>query len=643
MKLSYLATAILMVMAIGCSGSLDEVQRIVVVTFDTTRADRIGCYGYEQASTPNLDRFAGESVLFEQAVAQAATTLPSHTTMFTGLYPQDHGVRYNLMYTLGAEADTLAESLQAAGYSTAAFPASMILDKRHGLDQGFDTWADPPRVAHDEVVHPDDIMRPAGDGVDLALDWIEKHREEDFFVWLHFYDPHFPYAPPFPYSSQFRDRPYDGDITYADAQFGRLLESLRADPRWRNTLVIVAGDHGEGLHDHGEIFHSYLLYETTQHVPFIIKAPGAGQARVAEPVALADLMPTVLDLAGVNEPGAMRGVSLRPALTGGELPRRDLYFESLAGALNYGWAELRGVRYGGMKLIDSSAPEIFDLLQDPGELNNLAGSDPALLEELRAALTELSEPLIPDRDLALSTHDEVLDPQTEAFLASLGYVGGSSGGAVGEDAPHPLELVDLAFEMLAAQRAIAAGQWAYVEELTRYVLGRDPSNKWALKNGVTALIELGRSEEAQDVGAEYVRIYPGNAPSYANLANAYRAGGEEDKAREVLEQGLKAIPDSEMLAYLSTLVGFEAGQREVCSRELPERLSAFPGSWRILLLQARCQARDGSNEAVLLTLREAMSKGFRSPEMLGGQPEFAEVVKLPAFAEIVQAAKAQAE
>jgi arylsulfatase A-like enzyme len=632
------ALLLLLLATAACSGRLGNVSRVVVVTLDTTRADRIGCYGYDKAATANLDRLAEEGVLFEQAVAQAATTLPSHCTIFTGLYPQDHGVRYNLVFNLAPEAVTLAEILKENGFATAAFPATYILHQRHGLNQGFDTYIDPPRVPRDAVGHPDDIMRPAGDGVDLALEWLDEHGGEKLFIWLHLYDPHAPYAPPFPHSARFRDRPYDGEIAYADAQLGRFLERLRKDPQWDETLVVVAGDHGEGLHDHGERFHSYLLYETTQRVPLIIRAPGAGPARVAEPVVLADIMPTILDMTGIEPPAALRGISLGPALAGGELPRRDLYFESLSGALNYGWAELKGIRYGSWKLIDSLSPELFDLAEDPEEMSNVAAMEPDRLDELRTALEELGAPL-EGAEIDAEVQDAVMDRETEAFLASLGYVGASAGGSSGESAPHPRELVDLASEMLAAQAAIASRSWAYVEELCRYVLSRDPTNKWAHKNIIEALIETGRAEEAQDYGAEFVRIYPDNPPSYAMLARAYQAQGLSAKAYDVLKQGLKANPDSEMLEYLSLVAAFDAERPEVCSQEVHASLARYPDSWRMLLLKARCEARGEEHEAALETLRAAADRGFKSFDVLEQAEEFAEVMKLPGFAELAAEAE----
>ena len=230
--------------------------------------------------------------------------------------------------------------------------------------------------------------------MDRALAWLDDQTGADRqFMWLHFYDPHAPYLPPFPYSSTHRERPYDGELAYADAQFGRLMERLRADPAWDRTLVIVVGDHGEGLHEHGERFHANLVYETTQRVPLIIRATGARAVRVAEPVSLVDITPTVLDYVGLDSSAEFRGVSLRGCVEGDSPEKRDIYFESLAGSLNYGWAELRGVRYGDWKLIDSDTPELFNLADDPGELNNLAELEAQQVEDLRASLADLRQPL----------------------------------------------------------------------------------------------------------------------------------------------------------------------------------------------------------------------------------------------------------
>jgi arylsulfatase A-like enzyme len=618
---------------VACGPTSDPVRRIVIVTFDTTRADRLGCYGYEDAATPNIDAFAADGVLFEQAVSAIPTTLPSHSTMFTGLYPFDHGVRYNIVFRLGAEAFTLAEALRSAGYGTAAFPASFILASRFGLNQGFDTWSEPPKSDLRYAGSPGTVQRPAGEGVDLALEWLERQRGRKSFLWLHFYDPHAPYTPPFPFLSRFRGRPYDGEIAYADAQFGRLLEHLRADDDWRSTLVVVAGDHGEGLHEHRERFHASLVYETTQRVPLIIGAPAARPGRVAEPVGLADLMPTVLDLAGIDPPPGLRGTSLRPALEGGRLPRRDLYFESLAGALNYGWAELEGVRRGSWKLIDSPDPELFDLETDPSERINLALLEPERVTDLRNALRELSEP-IGSGSHAEAALEQVLDPETEALLASLGYTGGGADGTSVENAAHPRDLIDMEGELMTAQAAFARRDWEEVERLSAYIMQRDPSNRWALHNAASALIELQRPREAQDLAAEQLKYYPDAQRSFSMLARTYEAQGDYDKAWEVLQSGLRKNPDSELLTYFALVTAFDAEHEQVCTDEVPGALAQHPGSSKMMVLQARCLAREDEVDSALEWLLKAVRSGFRQVELLERAEDFEEVVRLPGFAEL---------
>jgi arylsulfatase A-like enzyme len=637
-----LTVLLLPLLLAACSDGPGPATHIVLVTFDTTRADRLGCYGNESGLTPNLDRFASGATVFEQAVAQTPTTLPSHATILTGVYPQDHGVRYNLIYRLSPEALTLAERLQAAGFATAAFPATYILDRKFGLDQGFETFADPPAFPKGARGHPDDVLRPAEEGVDLALDWLAGQRGKKAFVWLHFYEPHHPYSPPFPYSAEYRARPYDGEIAYADEQFGRLFDRLREEEAWDRTLLVVVGDHGEGLHDHSEAYHAYLVYETTQHVPLIVRAPRARAGRVSEPVVLADLVPTIVDLAGLPVPDGLRGISLRPAFSGKALPRRDLYFESLSGALNFGWAELKGIRSGRWKLIDSFDPELYDLEADPGEQVNLAGLEPERVEDLRVELRALADPL-ETVVAAEQAQDPVLDAETQLFLASLGYVGSVTGGGSAEEPVHPRDAIDMSVELLSAQRAVAEKRWDPVLELGRYVLERDPGNKWALNASVTALVALGRPVEAQDIGAEFVRLYPDNERAYIQLAIAYQAQQESESAYDVLKQGLRAVPDSEALVYYSVVAAFEARHESVCESELRDALAVHPGSGRLLVLRARCEAEGGAPETALATLHEAHEVGFHEFKLLERAEEFRDVVALQGWQPLVAAGEAAAE
>ncbi len=616
-----------LVAAAGC-GSIVPVTRVVLVTFDTTRADRIGCYGYDDARTPNLDALAAEGVLFENAIAQVPTTLPSHATMFTGQFPQDHGVRYNVFYSLAESAETLAESLKTAGFATAGFPASQVVSASHGLNQGFDVYIDPPAAGEGMPGHGG--ARTAEEGVDLTLEWLANNGESKQFAWLHFYDPHWPYTPPFPYSSQFRERRYDGEIAYADAQLGRLLEALKDDPRWDRTLVIVAGDHGEGLYDHDERWHTMLVYETTQHVPLIVRAPAATTGRIAETVTLADLMPTVLDLAGVNAPGPMRGRSWRPALEGGELESRDIYFESLAGSLIYGWAELHGIRYGRWKLIDSGEPELFDLENDPGENDNLAGVEAQRVADLRAELELLKKPLQGDSGAADAAEIEI-DPETLAMFESLGYTSGGGGSAAG--APHPKDLIFLEPELLDGQHAVAARDWDAVAEFCKYTLERDATNKWALLHMAKALNRLDRVEEALRHADLFVRIYPDSAMGYDEKSNIQMEQKQKPEALATLQAGLaqEALSTSELLRYKALVVGFDLEAGDVCTGQIPAALKLHSNSGRIRILQARCQMHAGDPEGALATLERAKEIGFTRFAELAKAEDFAELADHPTF------------
>jgi arylsulfatase A-like enzyme len=621
-------------LATGCGGGAPAVNRVVVVSFDTTRADRLGCYGYEDAETPNVDALAAEAALFDKAVSPVPTTLPSHSTMFTGVYPQDHGVRYNLVFRLGPDAVTLAETLRDAGFATAGFPASYVLGERFGLNQGFGTYSEPP--AGDEAEEGLDSLNgvPAEKIVDRALAWLDAQADSNKqFVWLHFYDPHAPYSPPFPYSSKYRDRRYDGELAYADAHFGRLMQRLRTDPAWAHTMVVVVGDHGEGLYDHGERFHANLVYESTQHVPLIIRVPGGRALRLAEPVSLVDITPTVLDYVGIDSTTELRGISLRQGLEGDELPRRDIYFESLAGSLNYGWAEQRGLRYGDWKLIDSDDPELFDLASDPKELNNLADLESQRLEDLRATLSQLQEPLSGD-GAAQPAYEPVTDPETEAFLASLGYVAGGAGGSA-TGAIQPRDQVDIEAELLKAQTSVADRDWVAVEEVCRYVLGRDERNKWALSNLSVAFMWTDRPVEAQDHALELIRIYPDNERGYTTAARAYKMQEQTRKSLEVLGRGLEKLPDSVGLRYLHLVAGFDLGIEDVCPNQVPLAVDQHPESGLIRMLRSRCEAIDGQAEQAMATLKEAVELGFTGVEQLEEAEEFSEVVQLEEFRTLI--------
>jgi arylsulfatase A-like enzyme len=387
---------------------------VVLVTLDTTRADRLTPYGFMDASMPHLERLARESVVFDRAVTPAPLTLPAHASLFTGLYPHHHGVRDNADRPLAAGFTTLAETLRSRGFHTSAFVGSAVLASDRGLSQGFETYGDVPAGIRDTA---GPRQRRAHSVIGDAIEWLEDIDHASFFLWAHLYDPHLPYDPPEPFRSRHLDS-YVGEIAYADAQLGRLIEALERRDLLDRTIVIVAGDHGESLGDHGERDHGMLLYEGVLRVPLLARVPGVAARRVPSIVRLIDVMPTLLDLLDLPA-AAADGVSLAGVIDGRE-PGFEL--EALSESMypvRFGRRPARAVRDGRFKLIDSSPPELYDLERDPFERRNLYEDRPvlarALLKRLVAAegrLTAAPPPSAPPAEL-------------KERLAALGYAFGT--------------------------------------------------------------------------------------------------------------------------------------------------------------------------------------------------------------------------
>ncbi|MFH1418788.1 MAG: sulfatase-like hydrolase/transferase [Planctomycetota bacterium] len=393
---------------------------VLLVTLDTTRADRLGCYGNRNIETPNIDALAMSGVLFANAIAPTPVTLPSHSTMMTGRHPKNHGVRFNALARLGDEERTLAEVLSESGYATAAFVSAFVLDSRYGISQGFETYDldYERRSEHWAAV----AERPADKTCDQALAWLDVPGRGDrpFFLWVHLFDPHWTYEPPKPYADRYAGMLYDGEIAFADAQLGRLLDALDELALRDKTLIVVAGDHGESLGQHDEHSHGTLVYDATLHVPLVLNAPRqpGGGVCITRPVGLVDLMPTVLAMLGVAPPDGMDGVDLTLPPSG----PRSLFFETFEGMAEYGWAPYLGVQRGVMKYIYGPVPELYNLADDPLELHDLIASQAqtadALHQEVRAFF---GDDLEEATSLDLSSR---MSPAELAKLQSLGYVFG---------------------------------------------------------------------------------------------------------------------------------------------------------------------------------------------------------------------------
>ena len=351
-------------------------SNLLLITLDTVRADRLGAYGAAGAATPALDGMARAGVRFEQAIAAAPLTLPSHATILTGLPPTRHGLRHNGAGRLADPIDTLAERLRAAGYDTAAFVGAFVLDRRFGLDQGFALYDDEiPRGATAPHLEAE---RPASAVVERALGWLAEREGRPFFAWVHLYDPHAPYAPPEPFRSRFPAQPYEGEIAAVDAQVGRLLAEIESRGWSDRTLVAVAGDHGESLGEHGEATHGLLLYEATLRVPLLLRGAGLPAGGVVRaPVGLTDLGPTLAGLLGRDMAPPQGGRDLSADLRAGREPApADLYSETEY-PRSFGWAALAALRRGGWKLIAGPRPELYDLSLDPDEARDRSASGAA--------------------------------------------------------------------------------------------------------------------------------------------------------------------------------------------------------------------------------------------------------------------------
>lgn len=508
----------------GCGDPAGWTSRpnLLLVTVDTLRADRVSAYSDRHVRTPNIDGLAARGVVFTRAFGHGTTTLPAHTNIFLGTTPLYHGVHDNANFVVGEEFLTLAEHLKGSGYSTAAFIGGFPLESRFGLDQGFDTYDD--HLDRTGATPGDSWTRRAEAVIASALAWLEG-RKSPWFVWVHLWDPHEPYSPPEPYKTRFADHPYDGEVAYVDAALGELFGYLDRTGLDRSSLVLLTGDHGESLGEHGETTHGFLAYNATLWIPLIIARPGLVHRVVDAPVSHMDIFPTVCDLLGIETPGQTQGTSLVKAMKGGTAGTRPIYFESLTPFYSMGWAPVTGFIDGHEKFIDSPVPEIYDLGRDPAEAANSAGpaTTEAKRKELGALVSSLSSGMA--KNAARGSDRETVDR-----LRSLGYAAASPGaGRSGRTTFGPED--DVKALLPFYNRAMAA----------------------------LSLYEAGKAGEAIEEAKAVIRDRKNISTAYLNLAHFYKEGGRTAEAAAVLKQGLDALPENYyiFLEYVTCL--YEVG------------------------------------------------------------------------------------
>jgi len=489
---------------------------ILLVTLDTTRADSLGIET-DRVDTPNLEALAEDGVYFKQAYSVTPTTLPSHTSMMTGLYPADHRVRENGR-VIDKQLELLPVLLKGRGYDTAAFVSGFPLAGQFGLSRGF--------AHYDDAFVSDAAERTATETTDLAIDGL-KGKTSPFFMWVHYFDPHEPYQPPEPFRSQYPGEPYLGEIAYMDQQLGRLVTAFEQQFQGRPLKIIVVGDHGEGLGDHGEALHGNLLYQGTMRVPLIVAGSGIEAGTSERAVSVRQVFDTVLDWSGESRAGSLLGEQAEPVLA-----------EALKPYMQYGWQPQFMAILDGIKVISSGDTEIYDVRIDPEEANNLDSQiepDPAIWDAIEAYSTRaLAEQEQKQQNLSRDALDK---------LASLGYVGSSGSSKIRENAPNPRDMVHLFRDMDIGAGLFIRQDYAAAIPVFNRILEADPYNFMAALRLAVAYSVTGDDVQAQKLFDRARAIDPSSTDLRHYQAMHYLKNEQWDSARPLFESVLVESPD----------------------------------------------------------------------------------------------------
>ena len=511
---------------------------VIVVSIDTLRADHLPVYGYNKVRTPNIDAFAAQSAVFDRAYSHAPQTLPAHTSIFSGALPFEHGVRDNIGFTVKPGQWFLQRALHDRGWPTAGFVSAYVLRAATGIGQGFDTY-DSELPASSGELSIGQVQRAGEKTLEAAERWLaQRETGKPFFLFLHIYEPHKPYAPPSRFSSY---EPYDGEVAYADEIVGRFFDRLRALDLFDRSTIVLLSDHGEGLGDHGEQEHGLFLYQETIRVPLLIKPGGwrGGQKRIAAPVQHIDLAPTILALLGDPAPSSLKGRSLVPLIEGsGNIADAGIYAEALYSRYHFGWSELYSLTDARYRLIRAPRDELFDLERDPGEARSVAAERPQVRQAMRTALEGLIKNASIDAPGAVSDEDK-------QRLAALGYVGGGSSEGLslpGDSLPDPKDKVKILERYRRA--ADLAGQLKFDEAVAIYreVLAEDPEMTDVWLQLAEVEVRRGSMPDAIAAYKEVVKRKPKDAGSLIGVAGSLLRIGKLDEAQKHAELAISVAP-----------------------------------------------------------------------------------------------------
>jgi arylsulfatase A-like enzyme/tetratricopeptide (TPR) repeat protein len=564
---------------------------LLLISIDTLRADHLGCYGDRQADTPRLDALASQGLRFTDAVTVAPLTLPAHSSLMTGRFPAHHGVRDNGGYYLGDDEVTLAEVLRSRGYRTGGFVSAFVLDSRWGIGQGFDRYFDDFDLSKYEGKGMDAVQRRGDETVAKALAWLAQDGQRPFFAWVHLYDPHAPYAAPVEYATRFPATAagaYDAEIAWTDTLVGRLLEGLSAARRLDHTVVVVVGDHGESLGEHREPTHGFFIYDATIHVPLIVVGPHVPVRTVAEQVRIVDVMPTVLGVLGASPPSGVDGRDLLATAHGEASPEvPPALSETWYPRFHYGWSELVAIRDGRFKLIRAPRPELYDLKEDPGEIDDLAARNPDRVTTMLRALTEFQARV---GGAGPARAPRAVDPEVEERLAALGYTASGPSARALEDRPRgdPKDKIDLYNLLKDAGGDSAEGRLDDAIAKVREALARDPE----IIEGHTLLgnihLKAKRYDEAVKAYRAALALDPAYESAVFSLAETYKQMGRLEDAEAGFEKMRRLDPHATKPLWQLADIWMQRGQFDRAEGALKEALGRKVDRPTFLLKLGEC-------------------------------------------------------
>jgi choline-sulfatase len=595
---------------------------IILITLDTTRADRMGFLGSTRGLTPNLDALAKQSVVFTRAYAQVPLTTPSHAALLTGTYPQFNHLR-DLGEPLREDIPYVPDLLHQSGYHTAAFIGSMVLDPVSGAATGFDRGFDVydagfhnPKSGEDRY---QSLERRAENVADRAMGWLSHNQRGPFFLWLHFYDPHHPYDPPEPFKTQYATTPYDGEIAYTDSVIGGLMDVLVRHGLFENSLIAIGADHGEALGDHGEMQHGMLLYDETIHVPLLLKLPEEGFAgkRIETRVALADVAPSLLQAAGISIPANVQAQSLFPLIEGpgpdairkGKVPERAIYSETDYAHHTFGWSELSSWRVEKYLYVQAPQKELYDQSSDPGAVKNLAPTSKAVANTLDGQLSDFRQ-----KTTSVETAPAKLNASQAESLHALGYIASDAGSSnsKGESLVNPKNKIAVVNRLQEALFDLEQEHYSKAMTEFREVV-RDPDAVDAYLEFGIAMARVQRFQDALPLLRMAARKFPESVVAHYELAKALVNTGQWAAALPEMQAASALKPDSAQFHFFSAAIYGHLMRVPEAIAEYEKALEIDPDYFDANLTYGRLLLQMGHADTALPKLSQAAKVNPESP------------------------------